>query len=73
MQVAGAGGLADQHPHPGAQALAPLLERARLVIRADAGGGVGVQLLAEHARRVAVDVGGAVAARASRARVLAAR
>ena len=41
---------------PGAQALAALLDREALVVGADAGGGVGLQVLAEDAGRVAVDV-----------------
>src|SRR4051794_36265411 len=47
---------ADQQPHAGAQALASLVGRVGLVVGADAGGGVGLQRVAEHARRVAVDV-----------------
>ena len=61
-------GLADQQPHPGAQPLPALLDRVRLVVGADPGGGVRVERLPEHARRVAVHVDGAVEARASRAR-----
>ncbi len=55
-EVARGGGLADQHPHAGAQALAALLRRVALVVGADAGGGVGLEVLAEDAGRVAVDV-----------------
>ena len=55
-------GLADQEPHPGAQALAPLFDRQRLVVRPDARGGVCLQLLAENAGRMAVDVSSAVEA-----------
>ena len=46
--------LADEEPHAGPQPLAPFLDGERLVVRADSGGGVGVQLLTEDARRVAV-------------------
>ncbi len=56
VEVAGAGGLADQHPHAGAQPLAALLDRAHLVIRADPRRCIGVQLLAEDRRGVPVDV-----------------
>ena len=55
-------GLADQEPHPGAQALAPLFDRQCLVVRADARGGVCLQFLAENAGRMAVDVSSAVEA-----------
>ena len=55
-QVARARGLADQQPEPGAQPLAALLERRRLVVRLDPGRRVGVQRLAGDARRMAVDV-----------------
>jgi len=55
-QVACHRGLADQQPHPGAQALASLLHGQRLVIRADTGGGVCVQRLAEDSRCVPVHV-----------------
>ena len=58
-EVARGRGLPDQHPHAGAQALAALLGRVALVVGADAGGGVGLQVLAEDARRVPVDVRGA--------------
>ena len=58
VEVAGGGGLPDQHPHAGAQALAALLGRVALVVGANAGGGVGLQALAEDARGVAVDVRG---------------
>ena len=68
LQVAGDRGLADQHPHADAQPLAALFERVRLVIGADAGGRVRLQVLAEHSRRVAVDVLGTLAARACPAR-----
>ena len=44
LQVARARALADQQPEPGAQALAPLLERRGLVVGLDPGRGVGVQL-----------------------------
>src|SRR5437763_844602 len=40
LQVAGARSLADQHPHARAQPLATLLDRGRLVVGADPGGGV---------------------------------
>ena len=60
VEVARGRRLADQQPHPGAQALAALLRRVRLVVGADPGRRVRVQLLAEHARRVAVDVRRAV-------------
>ena len=56
LEVTRGGGLADQEPHPGAQPLAPLLRRVRLVVRADPGGRVGVQRPAEDAGRVPVDV-----------------
>ena len=49
-------GLADQEPDTRPQPLPPLLHRQHLVIRADAGGGVGLERVAEHARRVTVDV-----------------
>ena len=58
--------LADQQPHAGAQPLPALLDRVRLVVGADPGRGVGVEGIAEHAGRVAVDVL-APRARASRA------
>ena len=54
--------LSDQKPHPGAQALAPLFDGQRFVVRADARGGVRLQLLAENAGRMAVDVSSAVEA-----------
>ncbi len=56
-QVARRGGLADQQPHPRAEALAPLLDRGRLVVGADAGRGVRLQILAQHAGSMAVHVG----------------
>ena len=56
LQVACGRRLADQEPHAGAQPLAPLLDRVGLVVGADAGGDVGVQVAAAHAGRVAVDV-----------------
>ena len=56
LQVAGCGGLADQQPHPGAQALSPLLRRVRLVVGADPGGCVRIERPAEHAGSVTVDV-----------------
>ena len=59
LEVARDRRLADQQPHARAEPLAPLLDRRRLVVGADAGRGVGVQRLAEHAWRVAVDVLGA--------------
>ena len=52
--------LADEQPHPRAEALATLLDRECLVIRADPGGGVRLQLLPEDARRMPVDVLGAL-------------
>ena len=48
--------LADQQPHPALQPLAALLGRVRLVIGADAGGDVRVEVAAEDSGRVAVDV-----------------
>ena len=45
---------------PGAQPLPPLVGRERLVVRADPGRGVGLQGVAEHSGRVAVDVVGAL-------------
>ena len=56
LQVPGHRGLADQDPHSGTEPVAPLLERQCLVVGADPGGGVGVQLLADDARRVSVGV-----------------
>ena len=67
-QVPRRGGLADQQPHPGAEPLAALLGRERLVVGADPGGGVGLQVATEHAGRVPVDV---VAARDGELRQLA--
>ena len=55
-------GLADQEPHPGAEALAPLFDGQRLVVRPDARGGVCLQLLAENAGCMTVDVSSAVEA-----------
>ena len=52
--------LADQEPDARAKPFAALLECERLVVRADPGCGVRVQLLAVDAGRVAVDVLGAV-------------
>ena len=52
--------LADQEPHPGAKALAPLLHREGLVVRADPGRRVRLEGLAEDSRRVTVDVLGSV-------------
>ena len=55
VEVAGARSLADQQPHPRAQPLAALLDRAHLVVGADPGRRVRVQRLAEdgtaHGRR----------------------
>jgi hypothetical protein len=59
-QVARHRGLADEEPHAGAQPLPPLLHGQRLVVGADARRGVRLQLLAEDAGGVAVDVLGAV-------------
>ena len=56
VQVARHRGLADQEPDGGAQPLAALLERERLVVGADPGGGVRVQLLADDAGCMPVDV-----------------
>ena len=56
LQVARHRRLADEEPDARAQALAPLLDRQHLVVRADARGGVRLQRLAEHAGRVPVDV-----------------
>ena len=56
LQVARRRALTNQEPHAGAQPLAALVDRVRLVVRADAGRGVGHQRAAEHAGRVAVDV-----------------
>ena len=53
-------GLADQQPEPGPQPLAALLERVRLVVRADAGRRVRLQVLAEHSGRVPVHVLGSL-------------
>ena len=61
-QVSSHRGLPDQEPHPGAQALAPLFDRQRLVVRADARGGVCLQLVAENTGRMAVGVSSAVEA-----------
>ena len=58
LRLRAGGGLADQQPHPGPQPLAALLHGEGLVVGADPGRRVGVQLLAEHARRMAVDVPG---------------
>ena len=60
LEVARHRRLADQQPHAGAEPLPTLLDRERLVVGADAGGGVRVQRLAEHAGRMPVDVLGAV-------------
>ena len=56
MQVAGHRRFADQQPHAVAQTLESLFHGERLVVRADARRRVGVQLLAEHARRMSVDL-----------------
>ena len=55
-QVARVRRLADQHPHAAAALLERLCERRRLVVGADAGGDVGVERAAGHARGVAVGV-----------------
>jgi hypothetical protein len=55
-EVAGGRGLADQQPEPRPQALPPLLQREGFMVGANAGGRVGLELAAEHARRVAVHV-----------------
>jgi hypothetical protein len=52
--------LADQEPDARAQPFAAFFERERLVVGANAGCGVRVELLAADAGRVAVDVLGAV-------------
>ena len=65
-QVPGARRLADQQPEPGAQPLAALLDRRRLVVGLDPRRGVRVERLAGDAGRMAVDV--PREARASRAR-----
>ena len=57
LQVPGHRGLADQDPHARAEPLPAFLDRQRLVVGADPGGGVSVQLLADDAGCVAVDVG----------------
>ena len=59
-QVPRGRGLPDQEPHPGPQSLQPLLGRGCLVIRADSRRRVGLELAAENAGRVAVDVVGAL-------------
>ena len=56
LQVARHRRFANQEPHAGPQPLASLVDRQGLVVRADARRDVGVQLLAEQARRVAVDL-----------------
>ena len=56
LQVAGHRRLADQEPHPGAEPLAALVGRERLVVGADPRGRVRLQALAEQPRRMAVDV-----------------
>ena len=55
-EISRAGGLADQEPEPRPEPLPPLLDRAGLVVGADSGRRIGVQLLAAEARRVTVDV-----------------
>ncbi len=55
-QVPGHRRLADEEPHPGAEALAAFIDGQRLVIGLDPCCGVRLQLLAQHARRVTVDV-----------------
>ena len=50
LQVARGRALADQQPHPGAQPLASLLGGVRLVVGADPGRRVRLQVAAEHAR-----------------------
>ena len=55
-QVARRRRLADEQPHPGAQPLASLVERRRLVVGADPRRRVRLQIPAADARRVAVDV-----------------
>ena len=56
VQVARHRGLADEEPHARAEPLAPLLDREHLVVRADPGGDVRLELLAEDAGRVTVHV-----------------
>ena len=58
LEVPGGRSFADQQPHPGAQALAAFLRGVRLVVGADAGGGVRLQRPPAHARGVPVDVNG---------------
>ena len=52
--------LADQEPHARAQSLPTLFDRPRLVVGADAGGGVRIELPAQHAGCMPVDVLGAL-------------
>ena len=52
--------LADEQPHPGAEPLPAFLDGQRLVVGADPGGRVRLELLAEQPGRVAVDVSGAL-------------
>ena len=68
MQVPRRGRLADQQPHPGTQAFAAFLGRERLVVGANPRSRVRLQVAAEHARRMSVDV---VAARDGELRQLA--
>ena len=55
-QVAGVGGLADQHPHPAPALLQRLRRGERLVVGRDPGRDVRVQRSPRHARGVPVDV-----------------
>ena len=55
-QVAGHRRLADEQPHAGAQPLAALLDGQRLVVGGDPRRDVGLQVPAQHAGRMAVDV-----------------
>ena len=59
-QISRSRGLADQEPHPGPQALPPLLGRERLVVGADPGRSVGLESVPEHSRRMSVDAVGAL-------------
>jgi hypothetical protein len=54
-QVAGIGGLAQQHPGTATALLERLAQLRRLVIARDAGRQIGVERSADHARRMSVD------------------
>ena len=60
VQVARHRRLADEQPHPGPQALAPLLHRERFVVRVDAGGRVCLELAPEESGRMPVDMASTV-------------